>query len=480
MKAKYIMPAYRTVNLSDKQEAVRRRLVTLVFVIYWLVILEGVLRKWLLPSYEQYLFFITVPFVLAAYWTAFQHRRWPRSTAPMSAYYLLVIAVTMLVPIQFIVGEYGSPYLLLAAYGWINYFLYIPLAFLIAEQFRREDLRRLFRHTVWLAVAAAPIVVLQFNSVPESVINVGFGSSSANQFEGLSSALGYTRPQGFFTSSLGQQQFVAASAAVVVANLLQSSRDRLLSASLLWMGVIAVVTMTAFSQSRGLLFSVGLILVAAIVAGVLTGKRRLILNAAVWPVALTAAVAVMWPLLLPTSFEVFSARWTGAWQSETNVFQYGIFGRMFWGFSSFVPYLSETPVSGYLLGLGGNASSQLTWVQMPQAYYDWNGYGGWAEQALDRHIIELGPMLGIVFIAFRVWLTAWSGLRAVRATQRGRDPLPLVLFGYVGIVLLYGLITADGTVNGYTWMFLGLCLAAAKNAERNRRGGSAEREDLTI
>lgn len=469
MQAEYVTPFYRKINVSYKQEALRRRLVTLVFVIYWLVILEGVLRKWILPAYEQYLFFITIPFVLAVYWMALQHRRWPRPTAPMSVYYLLVVAVTILVPIQLIVGEYGVPYLLLAAYGWISYFLYIPLAFVIVDQFKREDLKRLFRHTVWLAVLAAPLVVLQFHSDPESVLNIGFGATSANQFEGLSSALGYTRPHGFFTSSLGQQQFVAASAAVVMANLLQSYRDRLLTTPLLWMGVIAVATMTAFSQSRGLLFSVGLILVAAVAAGVLTGKRRLILSASVWPVALTAAIAVVWPWLLPTSFEVFSARWTGAWQSETNVFQYGIFSRILWGFSSFVPYLSETPVFGYLLGLGGNAASQLQWVQMPQAAYEWSGYGGWAEGGLDRHIIELGPLLGVVFIAFRVWLTSWSGLRAVRATRRGRDPLPLVLFGYVGIVLIYGQITGHGTVNVYAWIFLGLCLAAAKHAERAGR-----------
>lgn len=469
MKAEHTLSPYRKVVVTDKREALRRRLVALVFVIYWLLILEGALRKWVLPDYEQYLFFIKVPFVLILYWMAFQHRRWPRTIAPMAAYYLLVFVVTMLVPIQLLVGEYSSPHLLLAVYGWINYFFYIPLAFLIFEQFEREDLGRLFKHTVWLAVLAVPIVILQFYSPSGSVINIGSGVSGVNQFEGLGSALGYIRPMGFFTSPLAQQQFVAATAAIVVATLLQRSRERLLSNRLLWTGVIAVVTMSIFSQSRGLLLSVGLVLVVAVTAGLLTGKRQTIVNAAVWPVALVAAVAVLWPLLLPTSFEVFSARWTGAWQVETDDFQYGIFGRALWGLYSFVFYLPDTPFFGYLLGLAGNASSQLQWVQMPQAAYEWTGSTAWAEQGLSRHIVELGPVLGIVFITFRVWLTAWVGLRALRATRYGRDPLPLVLFGYVGIVLLYGQITGNVTVNGYAWMFLGLCLAAARNVERNRR-----------
>lgn len=468
MKAEHTLSPYRKVIVPDKREALRRRLVALVFVIYWLLILEGALRKWVLPEYEQYLFFIKVPFVLILYWMALQHRRWPRTIAPMAAYYLLVFVVTMLVPIQFILGDYSPRHLLLAAYGWINYFFYIPLAFLIFEQFEREDFVRLFKHTVWLAVFAAVIVILQFYSSPESVINIGSGVSSVNQFGGLSSALGYIRPMGFFTSPLGQQQFVAATAAIVLADLLQRPRERLLNRPLLWIGVIAVATMIVFSQSRGMILSVGLILIVAATAGVLTGKRRPVINAFIWPVTLVLAVAVFWPLVLPASFEVFSARWEGAWQLETGVFQYGIFGRTLWGFYSFVLYLPDTPPSGYLLGIAGNASSQLQWVQLPSAYYEWSRYGAWAEGGLDRHIVELGPLLGLVFIVFRIWLAAWVGLKAVRATRRGGDPLPLVLFGYVGIVLLYGQMTGNVTVNGYAWIFLGLCLAAAKNVKRNR------------
>lgn len=467
--AQWRQTKYRKFGVSEKSEAIRRRLVTLVFVIYWVLILEGALRKWVLPDYEQYLFFIKVPLVLILYWMALRHRSWPRTIAPMAACYLLVALVTMLIPIQFIVGEYGARYLVLVAYGWINYFLYIPLTFLIAEQFEWKDLKRLFRHTVLLAAFAVPIVILQFFSPPDSVINIGFGLANAQQFEGLSAALGYIRPMGFFTSTLGQQQFVAAAAAIVVAGLLQRSRNRLLGSPLLWVGVAAVVAMIAFSQSRGLFLLIGLILVVAIAAGFLTGKRRVVISSVVLPIALVVAGTVLWPLLSPTSFEVFSVRWTVAWQSEADVFQYGILGRALWGFYSFLFYLSDTPLSGYLLGLGGNASPQLQWVQMPQAAYEWSGYGAWAEGGLDRNIIELGPLLGVVFIAFRWWLTIWVGVRAIRATRHSRDPLPLVLFGYVGLILFYGQITGHGTVNGYAWIFLGLCLAAARNVEPSRR-----------
>jgi hypothetical protein len=39
--------------------------------------------------------------------------------------------------------------------------------------------------------------------------------------------------------------------------------------------------------------------------------------------------------------------------------------------------------------------------------------------------------------------------------------LPLLLLAYVSVELLYGQITGHGTINGYAWLFMGFCLAAA-------------------
>lgn len=461
--------AYQTVARQSKREAVRRWLVSLVFVLYWLLIFEGALRKWGVPQLEQVFFFIRIPVTLVLYWIAFYYRRWPRTNAPMLFFYFFVVVTTMLIPIQFIMGDYDSRYLLLVGYGWINYFFYIPLAFLIAEQFRQEDLRRLIRHTMWIALASAPVVILQFISPPDSVINLGSGLDEENQFRGLDAVFGVVRPTGFFTSTLGQQMLVAGAAAMALAVFLQQKRARPISPLLLWMGTAAIAVMIMFSQSRGLFLNVGLILAAAAVAGLLTGKKRVVLRTIVWPTALLVLVVILWPLLFPDAFEVFTERWLSAWRKESYLFQFGIFGRALYGLYSFIYYLPETPAFGYLLGLGGNAANQLNWVQLPQAAFEWQGYGGWAELAWERHIIELGPALGTVFIAFRVWLTIWLAVRAMRATRLSGDPLPVILFGYASVTLLFRQITGHGTVIGFCWLFVGLCVASARIAISNAR-----------
>lgn len=447
---------------SMAQDVTRRRIVRLIFALYWLLILEGALRKWGLPQLEQVFFFIRVPVTLLLYWAAFRCRRWPRTSAPLLGFYLLAVAATVLVPLQLVAGGYGQQYILLAGYGWVNYFFYVPLAFLIAEQFRREDLDRLTRHAAWLALASCPIVFLQFFSPADSVVNLGSGLDEANQFQNLGAALGFVRPTGFFSSTAGQAHFVASSAALLLAAFLQRRGKASLSPLLLWSGLIAVALMVLFSQSRTLFFMLGLILGAAAVGGLLTGRRRAVVRAAVLPALLVGTAAMLWPILFPTAFEVFMTRWSGAQESELHTFQFGVFGRAFHGFYAFLYHLADTPITGYLLGLGGNAANQLDWVQFPAAAYNWQGYGGWAEDGWSRHIIELGPLIGITFIGFRVLLTLWLARKAVHAARQTGNTTALVVFGYVGIVLLLGQITGHGTINGFAWLFVGVCVAAAR------------------
>ena len=446
----------------------RRRLVALVFVIYGLLIFEGSIRKWVLPEAGQALFFIRVPFTLLLYWLAIYYRRWPRTTAPLFFAYLIMVAAALLVPVQLFAGGYSTRHIVLAGYGWIMYFFYIPLAFLIAEQFRREDLEQVMRVTLWLAIAAAPLVLLQFFSSPDSVVNQGSGLDEETQFRGLAAALGRVRPTGFFTAANAQGMFVTSAVVFIIVALTQAKGSRAVNRYLLGASIAAVVTMLGVSGSRGLFLSAAVVLAATAVAGVLARRKRILIRAGVWPLVLVIAAGILWPILLPDGFEVFMDRWGSAWESETleSGFEYGIFSRAFHGFYAFLYHLRDTPIQGYLLGIGGNAARQLDWIQLPPAYYAWDQYGAWAEDAWSRHIVDLGLVLGLVTIMVRVGLTIWLGLLAAQATRRAGDVLPFVLFAFLYFPLLYGQIQGQGTLNGYAWMFFGFCLAAINTAKR--------------
>ena len=482
MNAPGVVPLLQSklaISAVAARPAADKRIVQLVLLFYWLLVLEGAMRKWGLPQLEQAMFFSRVPIAIACYWLALWHGRWPRTTMPLFLCYLSALVATALIPLQLTIGSYGQQYSLLAAYGWLNYFFYIPLAFLVAEQFQAKDIERLTRHAALLALASAPIVVLQFVSPADSVINLGSGADESNQFKNLGAALGYVRPTGLFSSTAGQAQFLASTAALLIAALLSVSRKRNMNLFLLWAGLAAVVMMTAFSQSRTVFFMLALVFSATALGGMLANRKKVLLRGAMLPTALVATLMALWPLAFPEAFHVFSERWSGAMASESQVFKLGVFGRAFYGFYGFLYYLSDTPLIGYLVGLGGNAASQLQWVQFPAAAYNWQGYGGWAEDGWSRHIVEMGPLLGIGFIGLRLYMTLWLARNAALAARRHGNIIAVTLFGYVGIVLLLGQITGHGTINGFCWLFVGLCLAATK-ASRAPENGSARRHRSTL
>lgn len=424
-------------------------------VIYLLLIFEGALRKWVLTSFGQALFFVRDPFVLMVYWLALRHSLFPRGNALLQAGVAFGFIGLLLLAFQAAGVASGiDKWPLLAAYGWRNYFLYIPLAFVIGEVFEARDIQRLVKLTCALAVPIAVLVLLQFRSSPDAPINVGFGASAAQQFQGLTVDADHTRPMGTFTSDVGQKQFDVSTIAMLLTLWITPQARRFLKSWQMLMATCAVLTCIAVGESRGAMLGSGIVVTMAIASAAVLRGFGASARAIAWPTLLVVVAVSLYPIVFPDGYATFMNRWNGAAASESQSFQLGIFGRAFYGFYEFFSLLGDTPITGYGLGLAGNASLTLG-VTIP-------GFNGWAENDWSRHIVDLGPVVGVLFILYRVALVTWLGMTCLTGARRSGNPLPLLLFSYCGVELLYGELTGHGSVNGYGWLFGGLCLAAAK------------------
>jgi hypothetical protein len=126
-------------------------------------------------------------------------------------------------------------------------------------------------------------------------------------------------------------------------------------------------------------------------------------------------------------------------------------GRGLAGFTSFLGLISDAPLLGQGLGVG---TSTVARYRSANFTFTYTAEGEW-----ERHILELGPLLGLLFIAARVAFVAWLGVRSALAARAG-SPEGLLLFGFAGTSLLNGQITFS-TINGFAaWLFAGLILAA--------------------
>ena len=444
---------------NKRGEAARVAMVRIIFIMYWLLIIEGALRKWALPALQKPLFFILVPFAIWLYGISLMKNRWPRAML-LSFSYLLAGGALLLIPVQMIIGHYALRYGIIAGYGWLNYFFYIPLTFIIAKEFNQDDVRRFLRHTLWVGILSAPVVAMQFVSPPDSIINAGDAANTANQFHQLGSALGHIRPAGFFSSSIGVGLLITTLTIAVLYGWITSAQNGVARRWILILATLALLSMLAFSGNRGALVGVAQIFIATAVAGYISNRRQLAIRAGLLPLLAIVLLIVLWPIVLPNAYETFVTRWTEA--AEVSKFALGPFGRALYSFYGWIYYLN-TPATGYLLGIATNAAARLSWVHMPEAAYTWTGYGLWArESAWAVQLVDLGIVLGFYYIIFRVWFTLWLLKKAWLSTKKNCDPLALMLFGFAGTAILLAQFTVQGTVSGYTWIFLGVAISATK------------------
>jgi len=184
-------------------------------------------------------------------------------------------------------------------------------------------------------------------------------------------------------------------------------------------------------------------------SGLLMHRPALLARATITPAVLTAAFVMLFPVIFPEGFDTLATRWQQAAEGEN-----GVRGRVLGETLEFTWLIPDAPLAGYGLGLGGNAANILkasNTATVPYSETDW-----------AHQIVDLGPVLGILFLLYRVIFTVWLAAEAVEGTRRTKSPLPALLFGYVGIVLLQGQITGNGVENGFCWLFVGFCMAACR------------------
>jgi hypothetical protein len=432
------------------EERQRRAIVRCIFALYVMLLLEGALRKWALPQFSQYLFFIRDPVVLYTYLLALRNGAFRPLHPLLASGLIFAIAVIPVVVLQAANGL-APGFALFAAYGWRNYFLYLPLPFVMASQLERRDLYLLCRLNLIAMILIAPLAVAQYFAAPDAAINVGNAEDAKLQFTQLGSANGHIRPPGTFTSILGMVELTSSALAVLLACWIMRRPERPVSQGLLIVAAPAVAASIAVSGSRTMIFHVVIVVACAAASGLLMRRPALLMRASVLPVVLTAAFVTLFPIIFREGFDTLATRWQQASEGE-----HGVSGRVLVETLEFTWLMPAAPLMGYGLGLGGNAANILkasNTATVPYSETDW-----------AHQIVDLGPIFGILFVVYRVVFTVWLAAETVAGTRRTQNPLPAMLFGYVGIVLLQGQITGNGVEHGFCWLYVGFCMAACRMA----------------
>ena len=237
----------RAARLSSEREGYRRAAVRSCEVFFVLLLLEGVLRKWLLNAIEQPLAFIRDPVLVVLYaqyliWTGWRLRLW--AAGFIAVFFVFVVVIL----IQSLVLKVDAPVYVI---GLRNYLGYAPLAFIMREIYRRDEIVRLCRLFLLSTVPIALLVIAQFYSSKSAIINKGLGDVYEYHFEVVP---GVVRPYGPFTFSQSAYSVFAVAVGLIA---IERRREFALSTPRLLTFLFAIGGMGVVSARAPILFRSG-------------------------------------------------------------------------------------------------------------------------------------------------------------------------------------------------------------------------------
>ena len=402
-----------------------------------LLIFEGSLRKWFLPSLATPLLVIRDPIAIGVliYGSYIGLITWNRYMIAFFAIGLLGLGAAM---------SLGHQNLPTAVYGARIFLFHVPFVFAIGKVFEREDVEQAGRFLLYCSILAAFLTFLQFYSPQSAWVNRGVGGDISGS--GFSGAAGYLRPAGLFSFTNGNALFFSLAACFVIYFWFS---DNLVKKSLLILATLSIFLAIPVSLSRGLVFQLALTLMATLF--VIVRKPKFLNKLLVAGAAAIVTLAVL--SFIPafqTAMEVLSLRFMQASVSEGGL--EGTLGdRFFGGLFSALANSTNHGIAGQGIGLGTNVGA--TFVSGGRGFLV-------AEEEWARNIGELGAIMGLMVVGMRISMSLTYAWRSYVNLSRG-DILPWILNSFVFLNLMQGG-WAQPTSLGFCIVAVGLLLASLK------------------
>lgn len=421
-------------NVADINSQIKKG----IWLYFFLLIFEGALRKWFIPSLAGPLLIVRDPLVLWILATA-----WRRGFFTLN-YYVIGMGVIGLIGVYtaFFIGHGNS---LVALYGARILLLHFPLIFVIGRVFTKEDVIKMGNATLMLSIPLAVLIIYQFYSPQSAWVNRGLGGEGSAGFSGAGK---YFRPPGTFSFTNGNTLFFDFVACFVFYFWFNSKH---VSRFILACSTIALLMAIPFSISRGLFFQV-IISFLFVILGVSVNPKHVGRMVLIIGGAVGALVLLSFTHYFQTATQAFTIRFETANKTEGGL--HGVFlNRFLGGLTEALSSSSHQPFFGYGLGMGTNAGSKL----LTGGRYFLLSEGEWG-----RTIGELGPVMGLAVIFLRLKLVIKITLTSFRKMIMG-NLLPWMLLSF-GFLLLAQGIWSQPTALGFSTLVTGLIIASFKDS----------------
>ncbi len=420
---------------TNKKTELNKDLKIGIWIYFLLLIFEGALRKWFLPGLATPLLVIRDP---VAIWLVL--KCWQRGLFPASIYLNGVVIIGIISFFTAIFFGHGNLYV--ALYGARILLFHYPLIFVMGKVFNKDDVIKIGIATLWITIPMTVLIALQFYSPQSAWVNRGVGGDMAGA--GYSGSGEFFRPPATFSFTTGTTSYFSYAACLIFYFWLDTKKVNKLILIAATLGLFAAIPL---SISRSLFFQAGITLIFTMLAVLrkpqYIGKMLVAVSAGVIALAIMSQIS-----LFNTATEAFTNRFTSAGVSEGGL--KGTLGtRAVGGTVASITESVNQPILGYGIGMGTNVGSML--LSGTKTFLISEGEWG-------RETGELGPILGLLIIFFRVGLTIKIALASYKSLATNNF-LPWILLSF-GISALSQGNWAQPTYLGFSILLGGLMLAS--------------------
>jgi hypothetical protein len=425
------------------------------------VIIEGAIRKWFLPSFSEMVYFykdILMVATLIGYWR--KRRKAPLVIKRQLALVSTLVAVFVVYALVAF-GLPGGPPVLIGLLGVKAYCLYIPMAFITPRAF--PDKERLIRFLRWYLVIVLPVAVIgamQFlDSDTQSSLNrYAVEAGAATEIAGFSSRSGknFVRITGTFSYITGLAVYLPIMFALLLAmTALYLKRGLTRAQKALYYGALGATVVTCFmTGSRGSLLSM---LVVAVIFYLFTSGRQAFRRLR----QIAMITAILWVAFSNFFPEAFDAFYNRAFAGEQQVDE---------GKSRLMSLLglpteevSYAGIFGYGIGWTQNAVPAL--IKRFNMAAQQNPIPIPSEGEAGRVTLELG-VLGFALWTLLRLLLLFTVLRmSFSIRDRESKILAFAASAALALPLAVGGAVSTHTQNVYQWFLIGVVFALY-NADR--------------
>jgi len=407
-----------------------------------LVVLEGAIRKWVLPQVSHVVYFPSDVFyflkdfvLLGAYIGYFLLSDLRTRRRTFLEIKVILVIVFVIVLLQALNPALGSS--VVGLFGFKAYLWYIPLCFLLRDLFDSEaELKAFLLRYLLLSIPVCGLGILQFCSPADSPINV-YVATNTDVF--TFGAEHRVRITGTFSFITGHATYLFVSMAMLVALLPYERRP-------LWryviLGELALLTGNMFmTGSRGPVIGAGLLIVGSILMGNLGQLvwKQLPLGSLLSALAICAGASLYF---FGDATTAFMHRAAGSDDLTERVVE---------GFIGPLQLLDKAGVIGFGAGAthpGGEALRQRLDLADPVSRPPD------AEAEMDRVLLELGLFGFVAWYSLRFYLilALWRTFRILRSSMLRQLALAGLL---VHAIQFSGAVVLNHTFGVYYWFLSG-------------------------